>query len=140
MKKIAHIGIAVSNLKDAVATYSALGFAHEKTEDVPDQKVRTAFFKLGESHIELLEATHETSVIAKFLERRGPGIHHISVEVDNLDEALEKYRAAGIRLAQDKPSIGAGGHRIAFLHPKATGGVLIELLERPTAHRAEVTH
>lgn len=134
MKKIDHIGIAVNELESAIKTYTTMGFEYEKTEEVDDQKVRTAFFKVGESHVELLEATDPSSPIAKFLDRRGPGIHHICVEVDDLDEALATYKSEGIRMAQEEPSIGAGGHRIAFVHPKATGGVLIELLERQKIH------
>ena len=134
MKKIDHIGIAVHDLDATAKVYKQLGFTYEKTETVEDQKVRTAFFKVGDSHLELLEATEPSSPIAKFLGRRGPGIHHISIEVDNLDLALKEYREAGIQMAQETPSIGAGGHRIAFVHPKAAGGVLIELMERHPKH------
>lgn len=129
MKKLDHIGIAVKALDEAITTYENMGFVLEKIEEVPEQKVRTAFFKVGETHIELLEATDESSPIAKFLEKRGPGIHHIAMEVEDLDAAVENNQAAGIRMTQDKPSIGAGGHRISFVHPKSTGGVLMELCE-----------
>lgn len=139
MKKIDHIGIAVPDLEAAIATYTAMGFTHERTEDVPDQKVRTAFFRLGESYIELLEATDPQSPIAKFIEKRGPGIHHVSVEVGDLDKTLQGYKDAGIRLAQE-PSIGAGGHRVAFVHPKATGGVLLEVMEHLSHSNAEEKH
>ena len=139
MKKIDHIGIAVPDLEAAIATYTAMGFAYERTEEVPAQQVRTAFFKLGESRIELLEATTPDSPIAKFIERRGPGIHHVSVEVEDLDKTLQDYKAADIRLAQE-PSMGAGGHRVAFVHPKATGGVLLEVMEHLSHSNAEENH
>lgn len=129
MKKVDHIGIAVTELQEAIATYENMGFVLEKIEEVPEQKVRTAFFKVGETHIELLEAMDETSPIAKFLAKRGPGIHHIAMEVENLDDAMAKNKEAGIRMTQDKPSLGAGGHRINFVHPKSTGGVLMELCD-----------
>ena len=129
MKKLNHIGIAVPNLEEAIEQYKAMGFTFEKTEDVPEQKVRTAFFTLGESHVELLEATEEDSAVGKFLKKRGPGIHHICVDVDDIDKALADYKDAGLRLINEEPFIGAGGHRVAFVHPKATGGVLLELAE-----------
>ena len=130
MKKIDHIGIAVPDLESAVEQYKALGFAFDHVEEVAEQKVRTAFFELGESHVELLEATSEDSPIAKFLNKRGPGIHHMCVEVDDIDAALADYKAKGVRLVNETPFFGAGGHRVAFIHPKATQGVLLELLER----------
>lgn len=129
IKKINHIGIAVPNLDEAIGRYKAMGFTYDKTEEVPSQKVKTAFFEAGESHVELLEATAPDSAIAKFLEKRGPGIHHLCVEVDNIDAALAAYKAEGLQLIHEEPFIGAGGHRVAFVHPKATGGVLLELLE-----------
>lgn len=129
IKKINHIGIAVPNLEEAVKRYKAMGFHYDKTEEVESQKVRTAFFEAGESHVELLEATSEDSPIAKFLEKRGPGIHHMCVEVDDIEAALAAYKAEGLQLINEEPFIGAGGHRVAFVHPKATGGVLLELLE-----------
>lgn len=130
MKKIDHIGIAVPELDAAVQQYKDLGFDFDHIEEVPEQKVRTAFFELGESHVELLEATDPSSPIAKFLDKRGPGIHHMCVEVDDIDAALADYKAKGVRLVNETPFIGAGGHRVAFIHPKATQGVLLELLER----------
>lgn len=129
LEKINHIGIAVPELETAIATYQTMGFEYDGVDEVPAQKVKTAFFTLGESHIELLEPTAQDSPIAKFLEKRGAGIHHICVQVDNIDEALEQYRQNGVQLINEKPVIGAGGHRVAFVHPKATGGVLLELLE-----------
>ena len=130
MKKIDHIGIAVPELDAAIEQYQTLGFDFDHIEEVPEQKVKTAFFELGDAHVELLEATEPDSAIAKFLGKRGPGIHHICVEVDDIEAALAGYRAAGVRLVNEEPVIGAGGHRVAFVHPKATHGVLLELLER----------
>ena len=129
LEKINHIGIAVPELEAAVATYKTMGFEYDGAEEVASQKVKTAFFHLGESHVELLEPTADDSPIAKFLEKRGGGIHHICVQVDDIDKALEKYREGGVKLINEEPFIGAGGHRVAFVHPKATGGVLLELLE-----------
>ena len=129
MKKINHIGIAVPELEAAVEQYKSLGFHYHGSEEVASQKVRTAFFEVGESHVELLEPTADDSPISKFLGKRGSGIHHICVEVDNIDEALASYKQAGVRLINEEPFIGAGGHRVAFVHPKATSGVLLELLE-----------
>ena len=130
MKKIDHIGIAVPALDSAVAQYRALGFPLDGIEAVPSQKVNTAFFPIGESHIELLEPSSEDSVIAKFLNKRGPGIHHICIEVDDIEAAMAEYREAGVCLVNEQPTIGAGGHRVAFIHPKSASGVLLELLER----------
>lgn len=129
MKKIDHIGIAVPELESAIEQYKSLGFEFHGTEDVPSQKVNTAFFEIGESHVELLEATAEDSPIAKFLGKRGPGIHHICIQVEDIEAALASYKEKGVRLINEQPVIGAGGHRVAFVHPKATSGVLLELLE-----------
>lgn len=130
-KKIDHLGIAVPNLKDAVAFYTQLlghGPGHE--EEVADQKVRAAFFSVGESHFELLEPTAPDSPISKFLAKRGGGIHHICVEVDDIDACLAAYKADGVLLIDPEPRIGAHGKRIAFVHPKSTGGVLLELSQK----------
>ena len=96
-----------------------------------EQKVRTAFLPLGDTEVELLEATDPESPVAKFIEKRGEGIHHLAVRVENLEEALEKMKALGLRMIDEKPRYGAGGARIAFVHPKTAGGVLLELSERP---------
>ena len=134
LEKINHIGIAVANLEESIHQYQQLGFTFHGTEEVSEQKVMTAFFEIGESHIELLEATAEDSPIAKFLQKRGPGIHHICIQVDDIDAALQRYREAGLRLVNEQPVIGAGGHRVAFIHPKSTSGVLIEVLETKKTH------
>lgn len=127
--KIDHIGIAVPEIQAAIEQYQSLGFEFLRRESVPDQKVSTAFFAAGDSHIELLEATEEDSPVGKFMARRGPGIHHICVQVEDLDATLEQYKKDGLRLINETPVIGAGGFRVAFVHPKSTSGVLLELLE-----------
>lgn len=129
LKKIDHIGIAVSKLDEAVKLYTAIcGHAPEHFEEVADQKVKTAFFSVGESHLELLEATAPDSPIAKYIEKQGRGgIHHICVAVDNVEQKLAELKAAGIALIDEKPRRGAHNKLIAFVHPKSTGGVLIEL-------------
>ncbi len=130
MKKIDHIGIAVPELSAAVEQYKSLGFEFHGIEEVAEQKVNTAFFEIGESHLELLEPTAPESPIAKFLDKRGSGIHHICVRVDNIDAELERLSKTDAVLINEKPVIGAGGHRVAFIHPKSTSGVLLELLEQ----------
>ncbi|NJE85715.1 methylmalonyl-CoA epimerase [Thermococcus sp. CX2] len=130
IKKIDHVGIAVKNLEDAIKVWEGLGLSVEEIEEVPDQKVRTAIIHVGESRIELLEPTAEDSPIAKFIAKRGEGIHHIALGVDNIEEHLAKLKDAGYRLIDEQPRIGAGGAKIAFVHPKAVTGVLLELCER----------
>ena len=129
MKRIEHIGIAVPHLEPAVEQYKNLGFRFDGLEEVDTQKVRTAFFKIGESQIELLEPMSDDSPISKFLQKRGAGIHHICVQVSDIEAALASYKEKGVQLINERPVIGAGGHRVAFIHPKAASGVLIDLLE-----------
>ena len=126
--RIDHLGIAVKDLAEAVRTYEALGFAVDASHDVPTEKVRTAFLPVGESHLELLEPTDPTSVIARFLEKR-KGLHHVCVLVDDIDAALAEMRARGVRLLDETPRVGAGGCRVAFVHPSSAAGVLLELKE-----------
>ncbi|RKD25625.1 methylmalonyl-CoA epimerase [Ammoniphilus oxalaticus] len=129
-KKIAHIGIAVSNLREAVHLYTTvLGFTLEGYETVDSEKVRIAFLKIGETRLELLEATSPDSPIARFIERRGEGIHHLAFQVDSLSERLRALQEQGINLIDPTPKQGADGNQIAFLHPSSTRGVLIELCE-----------
>ena len=131
MKTLSHIGIAVKNLDEASKTFAKiLGVPVSKTEEVADQQVRIAFFHLGDSSLELTEATSPDSPIARFVEKRGEGIHHLSFEVDDIEAELRRLRAEGFRLIDETPRIGAGGCRIAFLHPKSTNGVLIEISQR----------
>jgi methylmalonyl-CoA/ethylmalonyl-CoA epimerase len=127
--KIDHLGIAVPSLEAAVSAYEALGFRVEARHDVPTEKVRTAFLPVGESHLELLEPTDPSSTVARFLERRA-GLHHVCVLVDDLDAALRDMRARGVPLLDATPRVGAGGCRVAFVHPKGAAGVLLELKEQ----------
>ena len=129
--KIDHLGIAVDSIGEAKKLFhDILGLKFEGTETVQEQKVTTAFFPVGDSEVELLESTAPDGPIAKYLEKRGEGIQHIAFRVDNLEEALAELKDKGIRLIDEKPRKGAGGAKIAFLHPKSTHGVLIELSER----------
>jgi methylmalonyl-CoA/ethylmalonyl-CoA epimerase len=129
--KIDHLGIAVKSI-DAGKNFwtDALGLRFEGTETVAEQKVTTAFLPVGESEVELLESTAADGPIAKHLEKKGEGIQHIAFRVADIDEALAELKSKGIPLIDEKPRKGAGGARIAFIHPKATSGVLVELCER----------
>jgi methylmalonyl-CoA/ethylmalonyl-CoA epimerase len=126
--KIDHLGIAVKDLSEAVRTYKALGFAVEASHDVPTERVRTAFLPVGESHLELLEPTDPSSVIARFLEKRS-GLHHVCVLVEDIDAALAELKARGVPVLDETPRVGAGGCRVAFVHPRGAAGVLLELKE-----------
>jgi len=129
--KIDHIGIAVEKLDESLAVYEGLlGLKLQGTETVLEQKVKTAFLPIGESEVELLESTDPEGPIGKFIAAKGQGFQHVAFRVENLEEALAELKAKGVRLIDEKPRIGAGGARIAFLHPKATNGVLVELCER----------
>lgn len=131
VNKVDHIGIAVSSLEESIKFYQeVLGLELHGTEVVEEQKVKVAFLPIGDTEVELLEATTPDSAIAKFIETKGQGVQHIAFRVDNIEAALDEMRAKGIRLIDEKPRYGAGGARIAFLHPKSTNGVLIELCER----------
>jgi len=129
INKIDHIGIAVKNLDEAVDLYKKLGFEVKEIEEVPEQKVKVAMLPVGESKIELLEATSEDSPIAKFIERRGEGVHHIAINVSDIEKALQNAKEKWLQLIDEKPRIGAGGKKVAFIHPKSTKGVLLELVE-----------
>jgi len=133
--KIDHIGIAVRSISDSLPVYQALGLSETHREIVASQRVQTAFLPVGESSIELLEPTSEDSPIAKFLARRGGGIHHICLSVDDIESALADLAARGFRLLQSEPLTGAGGKKIAFLHPDSGHGVLIELSQEPRGKR-----
>ena len=130
VKKISHIGIAVTSLEEQIPFYKdVLGLEFTGTETVEDQMVKVAFFNIGDTRIELLEPTSENSTIAKYIAKRGQGIHHLAYKVDDCQTALDKMEAEGIRLIDSSPRIGAGGHKIGFVHPKSTFGILIELTE-----------
>ena len=129
--KIDHLGIAVNSIEGGKNLWmDALGLSFEGTETVEEQKVTTAFFPVGESEVELLESTSTDGPVAKFLEKKGPGVHHVAFRVENIEAALAELKEKGIRLIDETPRKGAGGAKIAFLHPKATNGVLVELCER----------
>lgn len=131
IKKIDHIGIGVESIDETGEVYTDyLGMEIEEIEVVEDQKVRTAMIPCGDVEIELLEPTEEDSPIARFLSKRGPGIHHIAYEVDNLEKKLDELKEKGVKLIDEEPRVGAGGKRIAFIHPKVTDGVLTELCEK----------
>jgi len=124
-----HLGIAVRSLANAKAIYEKLGLAISAEEVVPDENVRVVMVPVGETRLELLEPTSDDSVIAKFIGKRGEGLHHISIRVPDLKAAVQKLKAEGTRLVSDEIKIGAGGHSYIFLHPSSTSGVLIELVE-----------
>ena len=129
--KIDHIGIATRGIDDAAKFYrDVLGLEVVETEEVAEQKVRVAMLPIGESCIELLEATTEDSAISRFLEKRGPGIHHLAVQVDDIQAALADLKQKGARLIDEEPRRGAGGCLVAFVHPSSTGGVLLELVQK----------
>lgn len=128
--KINHLGIATKGIDEALQFWAgALGLENVHTETVEDQKVRVAMLPIGDTRIELLEPTSDDSPISKFLERRGGGIHHIAVEVENIEQALRKLKSEGMRLIDETPRIGAEGCLVAFVHPTSAGGVLLELVQ-----------
>lgn len=129
--EIDHIGIAVRSLDDALATYKQIWkLEPDHIERGETDKITEAMLPVGDAHIQLLEPTDESSTVAKFLERRGEGLHHIAVRVDDIDSTLESLKTSGAELIDAEPRIGGGGHRVAFVHPKTTHGLLIELVEK----------
>ena len=130
MRRIDHIGIAVEDLEAALAPYvDGLGLVVDHVEEVPTERVRVAMLPIGDTKLELLEPMDQESAIAKFIERRGPGIHHIALAVEDVAGSIESMKAAGVRLIDEEPRPGAGGTRVAFAHPKGFNGVLVELVE-----------
>ena len=130
VKKINHIGIAVNSIEESTPLYrDVYGMLAEGVEVVEEQKVRVAFFAVGESRIELLEPTSPDSPVAKFMEKNGPGVHHIAYEVDDVKAEIERLQQQGIRLIDEVPRCGAHHTQIAFLHPKSSGGVLTEMCQ-----------
>lgn len=128
LTKINHIGVAVNSIDEALPFYrDSLGMTFKGIEEVPSQKVKVAFLAIGESKIELLEPTSPDSPVAKFLEKNGPGVHHIAYSVPDIEQAIAQLTAAGTRMIDQEPRDGAHGARIAFLHPKSSGGVLTEI-------------
>jgi len=129
--KLHHIGIAVKNIEERLKIWrDVFGLQSERIEEVPDQKVKVAVLPLKDINIELLEPLSEDSTISRFIEKRGEGLHHICLEVDNVEKMLAEMKSANIRLIDEVPRIGAGGKKIIFVHPKDIGGVLIELSEK----------
>ena len=129
--KIDHLGVAVKSIDNGKNFWSdVLGLTLEGTETVDAQKVTTAFFPVGESEVELLESTSDDGPVARYIEKKGEGIQHVAFRVENIEDALAELKAKGIRLIDETPRMGAGGAKIAFLHPKATSGVLVELCQR----------
>ncbi len=129
--KIDHLGIAVNSIAEGKNFWSdILGLSFEGSETVAEQKVITAFFPVGESEVELLESSAPDGPVAKYIEKKGPGLQHVAFRVEDIDAALAELKAKGVRLIDETPRTGAGGARIAFLHPKATNGVLVELCQR----------
>ncbi len=134
MKRIEHLGIAVNNLEVAIPMYEALlNTTCYKREVVASEGVMTAFFQIGESKIELLEATNEDSPIAKFLSKNGPGFHHVAFEVENIASEIARLQAAGFQLIHEVAKDGADNKQIAFLHPKSTGSLLVEICQEKSA-------
>jgi methylmalonyl-CoA/ethylmalonyl-CoA epimerase len=128
--KIDHIGIATRALEEGLAVWrDALGLKVDATEEVVEQGVRVAMLQIGETHVELLEASRPDSPVAKFIEKRGPGIHHIAVEVTDIRASLAELKRKGARLVDETPRVGAGGCLVAFVHPASTNGVLLELVQ-----------
>ena len=132
IERIDHIGVAVKNLEQHLALYrDVLGLSGVHTEDVPTENARVGFIPIGESEIELLESTSEDGVLARFVEKRGEGVHHVALRVDDCAATLRNLRAAGVRTVDETPRPGARGTKVGFVHPSATGGVRIELVEYP---------
>jgi len=130
-EKIDHIGIAVKDLKEGIANYvGILGIQCTGTEEIAEQKVRVAMIPVGDVNIELLESTAPDGPVARFIERKGEGFHHIAFRVSDIRAEIERLKERGVRLIDQEPRIGAHGAKIAFIHPKSTGGVLMELVER----------
>jgi len=131
--KLDHIGIATEQLADSLAVWrDALGLEIDSTEEVTDQGVRVAMLALGETHVELLEPLKADSPVGKFLSKRGPGIHHLAVQVKDIRTTLLELANKGIRLIDSEPRVGAGGCLVAFIHPSSTNGILLELVQRPS--------
>lgn len=138
MYKIDHIGIAVADIEEALKVYeAALGLPLREVVDVPDQQVRVAFLAVGESNVELVQPTSAESSTARFIDKRGEGIHHICLEVEDIESVLEQLKAQGVPLIDKEPRLGAHG-RVAFVHPRGTHGVLLELVEHTHERRIVV--
>ncbi|MBI3365597.1 MAG: methylmalonyl-CoA epimerase [Ignavibacteriae bacterium] len=134
IKNLAHIGVAVKNLDESIKIFSKLfGIGHAGTEVVEDQKVKVAFFHIDGASIELTAPTAPSSPIARFIEKRGENVHHLSFEVDDIRAELKRLKAEGFQLIDEEPRLGAGGYWIAFVHPTSTNGVLVEISQKVKA-------
>ena len=134
IKRINHIALVVDDIEAALGFWrEALGLELTEVEQVPEQQANVAFLPVGESHVELVQPTTETSGVARFLAKRGPGLHHLCLEVDDLEQTLARLKAKGVRLIDESPRLGSGGKKLAFIHPESTYGVLLELYELPAA-------
>lgn len=134
MKKIEHIGIAVSDLKESNALFARLlGKDHFKTEGVEGEGVETSFFQVGETKVELLQATREDSPIAKFIDRKSEGVHHIAFDVEDIHAEVERLKSEGFEILNETPKLGADNKLVVFLHPRSTNGVLVELCQEISA-------
>jgi methylmalonyl-CoA epimerase len=133
--RLEHLGIAVTSIAEARRFWEELGLTVDRIEEVPQEGVRVAMLRLGESRIELLEPTRPDSAVARFLARRGPGLHHVCLASDDVAADDARLRAAGLDLLREEPTPGAGGRRVQFVHPKSAGGVLVELSQAPEVER-----
>lgn len=130
--RIDHVAILLPDLAEGSSFWvDALGLPLEKIEEVPEQQVKIAFLSIGNSHIELLEPTDDESGVATYLQKRGPGLHHICIEVDDIEDTISRLVEANVPLIDEQPRVGKDGKRLAFIHPKGTGGVLVELYQYP---------
>lgn len=130
-KRLSHVGIAVKSIENSSRTFSKLfNLTKSHTEEVKDQKVKVTFFEIGEGGIELLEPTSTESPVAKFIEKRGEGVHHLSFEVDDIEAEITRLKGEGFQMVDEKPRLGADGFKVAFLHPKSTHGVLVEISQK----------
>lgn len=129
--KVDHIGIAVRNLDSALKSYAAIGLRPEGSEAVRSEGVTVAFLRVGDAHLELLEPLGADTVIARFLEKRGEGLHHVALAVNDIVAAMARARGNGLRVIDDRPREGARGRQVAFVHPKSVGGVLLEFVQNP---------
>jgi len=131
IKKVDHIGIAVKSIEEALPFYTdVLGLKVQQIEEVESEKLKVAFIKVGDTKLELLEPTSPDSAVAKHIEKRGEGIHHVALGVESIQDRIDEIKAKGIQMIQDQPKTGAGGALVAFMHPKSTGRVLVELCEK----------
>ncbi len=127
--KVDHIGIAVRSLTASLKVYDAIGIRATRTEEVPTEGVRVAFLPVGDAALELLEPLAEDTVVGRFLERRGEGLHHVALAVDDIVAAMDRARAGGLAVIDERPRTGARGRQVAFVHPRSTGGVLLEFVQ-----------